>query len=184
MAKKLEYSKSTAKHIKQLSCEPQATQVNLLRHQRTELWPSKLQRKERKVFRSKQTNHKYWQDDREPQVQKKFKHADTSQEDRCTRCGDTPHIEGFRCPTSIPQCKYCHKFGHFSHLCFKKKQESEYKRSSRKPKTHQIMVGRYSTERSLSEQILAWDQAKKTHSVYRWKANRCMPRKSVLNHNT
>ena len=30
MAKKLESSKSTAKHIKQVSCEPQATQVNLL----------------------------------------------------------------------------------------------------------------------------------------------------------
>ena len=44
MAKKLETSKSTAKHIKQVSCELQGTQVNLLRHQRTELPPSKVQR--------------------------------------------------------------------------------------------------------------------------------------------
>ena len=77
MAKKLESSKSTAKHIKQVSCEPQATPVNLLRHQRMELPPSKLQRKERKAFRSKQTNHKYQQDKREPQVQRKFKHVHT-----------------------------------------------------------------------------------------------------------
>ena len=152
MAKKLESFKSTAKHIKQVSSELQATQVNLLRHQRTELPPSKFQRKEKKAFRSKQTNHKYQQGEREPQVQRKFKHADTSQEDRCTRHGDPPHIEGFRCPASRHQCKYCHKFGHFSHLCFKKKQESEYQRSLRKPKAHQLMVGRYSTESSLSEQ--------------------------------
>ena len=152
MAKKLESFKSTAKHIKQVSCEPQVTQVNLLRHQRTELPHSKLQRKARMAFRSKQTKHKYKQDEREPQVQRKFKHVHTSQEDRCTRCGDTPHIEGFRCPASRCQCKYCHKFGHFSHLYFKKKQESEYKRSSRKPKAHQIMVGRYFIESSLSEQ--------------------------------
>ena len=69
MAKKLESSKSTAKHIKQVSCEPQAAQVTLLRHQPSELPPSKLQRKERKALRSKHTNHKYWQDEREPQVQ-------------------------------------------------------------------------------------------------------------------
>ena len=104
MAKKLESSKSTAKHIKHVSSETQATQVNLLRHQRTELPPSKFQRKKRKAFRSKQTNHKYQQeerqDEREPQVQRKFKHVQTSQEDRCTRCGDTPYIEGFRCPAS------------------------------------------------------------------------------------
>ena len=135
--------------------EPQATQVNLLRHQRTELPPANLKKK-RKAFRSKQTNHKYQQeerqDEREPQVQRKFKHVHTSQEDRCTRCGDTPHIEGFRCPASRHQCKYCHKFGHFSQLSFKMKQESEYKGSSRKPKAHQLMVGRYSTESSLSEQ--------------------------------
>ena len=34
LAKKLESSKSTARHIKQVSCELQATQVNLLRHQK------------------------------------------------------------------------------------------------------------------------------------------------------
>ena len=37
LAKKLESSKSTARYIKQTSSEPQATQVTLLRHQRTEI---------------------------------------------------------------------------------------------------------------------------------------------------
>ena len=37
LAKKLESSKATARHIKQVSGEPQAAQINLLHHQRTEL---------------------------------------------------------------------------------------------------------------------------------------------------
>ena len=36
LAKKLESSKATTRHIKQVSGEPQATQINLLRHQRTD----------------------------------------------------------------------------------------------------------------------------------------------------
>ena len=153
LAKKLESSKSTARHIK-MSSDPQAAEINQLRRQRTELPPSKCQRKQRKAFRSRQASHKYQQeqDEREPQVQRKFKQVHTSQEDRYNRCGDTPHIEGFRCPASRHQCKYCHKFGHFSHLCFKKKQESEYKRASRKPKAHQLKVGTYSTQSLLCEQ--------------------------------
>ena len=37
LAKKLESSKATVRHIKQVSGEPQAAQINLLHHQRTEL---------------------------------------------------------------------------------------------------------------------------------------------------
>ena len=114
-----------------MSSETQVTQVNLLRHQQTELPLSKFQRKQRKSFRSRQANHKYQQDDKQdervPQAHRKFKQVHTSQADRRNKCGDTPHIEGFRCQASRHQCKYCHKCGHFSHLCFKKKQESAYK---------------------------------------------------------
>ena len=52
MAKKLESSQATAKQIKQVTNEPNATQKNLLRHQRTELPPSKAQRRQNK-FRYK-----------------------------------------------------------------------------------------------------------------------------------
>ena len=41
LPRKLESSKSTARHIKQMSSELQATQVNLLRHKRTEIPPNK-----------------------------------------------------------------------------------------------------------------------------------------------
>ena len=45
LAKKLESSKSTARHTKKVSSDPPATQVNLLRHQRTEIPPNKAKRK-------------------------------------------------------------------------------------------------------------------------------------------
>ena len=48
MAKKLEGSQAIAKHIKQVTNEPLSTQINLLRHQRTELPPTKFQRKQKK----------------------------------------------------------------------------------------------------------------------------------------
>ena len=125
--------------------------MNLLRHQCTELPPSKFQRKWRKSFRSRQANHKYQQEDKQserlPQVNRRF-----NQEDRCSKCGDTSHIEGFRCPASKHQCKYCHKFGHFSNLCFKKNQESVYKRSSRNPQAQQLVIRKYSSEGPLYDE--------------------------------
>ena len=50
-------------------------------------------------------------------------------------------------PVSRFQCKHCHKFGHFSKLCYKKK-ESEYKKNTRKPKAYQMTCGRLSTHES------------------------------------
>ena len=156
LAKKLESSKSTAKYINQVSNEPQATQVNLLRHQHTELPPNKFQRKQRK-FKPRPTNYKYQHEERKtdrlPQENEKSKQEHTNQQaDRCHKCGDTPHIEGFGCPMSRHQCKHCNKIGHFSHLCFMKKQENIYKKGSRNPKAYQLKIGRYSTEDSLYKQ--------------------------------
>ena len=45
LAKKLESSKATACHIKQVAGDPQAAQINLLRHQRTELPAGKYKKK-------------------------------------------------------------------------------------------------------------------------------------------
>ena len=46
LAKRLESSKATACHIKQVAGDPQATQINLLRHQHTELPAGKYKRKD------------------------------------------------------------------------------------------------------------------------------------------
>ena len=151
MAKKLEGSQATAKHIKQVTNEPHATQINLLRHQRTELPPTKFQRKQNKRFKQRQPPNKKFSEDqyreRKPQAKERFyKNAQehTNSENRCTKCGDSLHIEGFKCPASIYQCKYCHKYGHFSKLCFKMN-GSEHKKNIRRPKAHQLMVGTAST---------------------------------------
>ena len=157
MAKKLESSQATAKHMRQVTKEPQATQVNLLRHQRTELPPSKFQRKQNRRYRSRQAPKKYYQEDkykeRMPQANGRFHKnpkENTSPEDRCSRCGDTSHIEGFRCPASRFQCKHCNKFGHFSKLCFHKN-ESGYQKNTRKPRPHQLMIGKASAGCSQSD---------------------------------
>ena len=61
---------------------------------------------------------------------------------RCKKCSDSQHVEGIRCPSSKHQCKNFHKYGHFSSLCYKKR-DFEHKRSleSRSPKAHQLQIG-------------------------------------------
>ena len=140
-----------------MSSEPHVTQIHLLRHQRTELPPTKFQRKQNKRYKSRQPPNKNYQEDkyrgRMPQAKERFyknPQEHTSFENRCSKCGDNPHIEGFRCHASRFQCKHCHKYGHFSKLFYKKK-ESEYKKNTRRPKAHQLMVGRASAVGSQSD---------------------------------
>ena len=47
LGKKFESSKATAHHIKQVAGDPQATQINLIRHQPTELPTNKHNKKRR-----------------------------------------------------------------------------------------------------------------------------------------
>ena len=46
LAKKMHSSNSTARHIKAVASDPQVAQVNLMRHQRTDLPPSKSKQKQ------------------------------------------------------------------------------------------------------------------------------------------
>ena len=102
------------------------------------------------------SNYKYQQEERKtdrlPQEHEKYRHEHNKQEERCHKCGDTPHIEGFRCPSSRHRCKYCSKTGHFSHLCFRKKQESTYKKNPINPKAYQLQSGGYATVDSFYKQ--------------------------------
>ena len=65
-------------------------------------------------------------------------------EDICYKLGDSKHIEGFQCSARKYQCRNCHKFCHFSTLCYKK-QES-YKKRTRSSKAYQMTSGRLSTQ--------------------------------------
>ena len=141
LAKKLESSKATACHIKQVAGDPQAAQINLLRHQHTEL-PASKYKKKRPPGKPKQTNHKPQSGDGyKPQVLQK-KRFDTkgvhNDQNRCSKCDDRVHLEGFQCPAKKYQCKACHKFGHFTSMCYQKKQAYS---KLRRPKAHQLQAG-------------------------------------------
>ena len=58
LAKKLESSKATAHQIKQVAGDPQAAQINLLRHQRTEL-PAGKYKKKRSNMKPRQSGNKH-----------------------------------------------------------------------------------------------------------------------------
>ena len=99
----------------------------------------------------------------------------SSNYNRCSKCGDTTHQEGFTCPAKKYQCKVCHKFGHFTSQCFQKKQYPQQK--SRQPKAHQIQVDEsyhyshdYSSDVSSSEdsfclQVKVYKQKKKIQKL-------------------
>ena len=76
MDKKLESSQAAARHMKKVTKDPEAVQVNLLRHQRTELPPIKFQRKQNKRYKSRQLPNKNYQEDkyreRMPQAKERF----------------------------------------------------------------------------------------------------------------
>ena len=113
LAKKLESSKATARHIKQATTHPQAAQINLLRHQWTELAHKKMKgHKHKQPFKSK--------DGKPPQKKLFYPSQAHGSHDRCSKCGDTRHAQGFTCPAKKYLCKACKKYGHFTSLCFSK----------------------------------------------------------------
>ena len=137
----MESSKATACHIKQVAGDPQAAQINLLQHQCTEL-PAGKYKKRNSSIKSRQSNYKqHGSENSQVQSQHKkwfdVKHAHHSK-DRCSKCGDSVHVEGFQCPPKKFQCTACHKFGHFTSLYYQKKQ-APFK--PRKPKAHQLQTG-------------------------------------------
>ena len=122
LTKKMESSKATAKHIKQVASNLKAAKINLMHYQYTQLPSSKFQRKQKKSFKFRQDTNKqqYYNEGKQwgPSVYKNYE-AHTSP-DRCKKCGDSQHINGFRCLASRHQCRNCQKYGHFSSLCYKK----------------------------------------------------------------
>ena len=67
--------------------------------------------------------------------------------ERCQKCGDSIHIESFKCPAKKYQWKSCHKYGHLTSLCYQKKQVSFW---LRKPKDLMLQVGAvYACDKSI-----------------------------------
>ena len=108
LEKRMESSQTTACHIKQVVGDPQAAQINLLRHPHTELPAGKYKKKKSSV-KSRQSNHKSHGNEN-PQVssqhKKQFdvKNAHQNKE-WYSKCGDSTHVEGFQCPAKSSSVK-------------------------------------------------------------------------------
>ena len=154
VAKKLDSSKATARHIRQVAGDPQASQINLMHRRYTELLTDKNKNRKQGV-KPKQSHHKNVEHPAPSQYKRSF-HPKLlhKYKDRCSECGDSSHLEGFQCPAKRFQCKTCHKFGHFTSLCYQKNQQKQAPYKSRKPKAYQLKAGDlYVQDQSNSRQL-------------------------------
>ena len=141
LAKKMESSKATPRHIKQVAGDPQVAQINLMCHQCTELSNGKYKKKKSSA-RQKQLQHKNVEQRPPNQYKKSFDpRLAHKNKYRCSKCGDSAHLEGFQYPAKKFQCKACHKFGHYTSLCFQKTQQKQANYKHRKPTVHQLKAG-------------------------------------------
>ena len=149
LVKKLESSEATACNIKQVASDPQVTQMNLLWHQRTEHPTTRHSKKRRSMNKQRQAHHKAPENQVTGQVKKHYNNRTVHKiKVRCNKCGNSTHIKGFHCPAKKYQCKLCHKYGHFSSLCYQKKIQAHHKSNIRNPKAHQLKAGPVYTHNS------------------------------------
>ena len=173
LAKKMESSKATAKHIRQVAGYLPVAQIQLMQHQCMELL-SRNHTNRKKTAKWKLQSH------RPTELQMSRKPLDLwkleTQSDRCTRCGDTIQAKGFQCPVRKFQCKVCHKFGHFTTVCYQKNQQMSSSFKSRKPKAQQLQAGSLYTHQDADsngselsdtdESFCIQMKVQRTHSTY------------------
>ena len=54
---------------------------------------------------------------------------------------DTLHVKGFQCPARKFQCKICHKFGHFTTVCYQKVNSHQIPLRQENPRHSQLQAG-------------------------------------------
>ena len=142
LAKQMESSKATAKHIRQVTGDLPAAQVQLMQHQCTQLPTGNYPRR-----KQNSTSGQKPQNCKTPEVPTSQKPSDMQRpdacSDKCNRYGDTVHAKGFQCPARKFQCKVCHKFGHFTTVCYQKSQGQHASSlfQPRKLKAQQLWAG-------------------------------------------
>ena len=129
----------------------QGTEIHLMRHQHTELSNGKYKKQKPQAKPRPMQNKNAEQ--KQPSYHKKSFDSRNAhkQKDRCSKCGDSTHLEGFQCPAKRYQYKSCHKFGHFASLCFMKGQQKWAYHKPHKPKVHQLTAGTMQAYDSQSE---------------------------------
>ena len=137
----MESSKATARHIKQVASNPQLAQINLMQDQCTD-FPGCEHKKKKSYMKPTppcHTNDVHFRQSVPSYHNKKSfdsKHVNKNKE-RCHKCGDSLHV-GFQCTVKKYQCKTFLKYGHFTSLCYQRKQVSF---QPRKPNAHMLQVG-------------------------------------------
>ena len=138
-----------------MSSELKATQVNLLRHQRTKIPPNNSKWKQF-YNKSRLKNVGYAGEANQQQVlyKEKFNPRQIlNSDDRCHKCRDFKHIEWLQGSAHKYQCRNCHIIYHLSSLCYKK-QESFKNANSRSHKAHQLRLGQvYLPDSSICSQL-------------------------------
>ena len=139
LAKKYESSKVTARHIKQVAGEMEATQIHLMRNQCAEPSNGKY-KKQKSQIKQRPMENKNPEQKQPSYHRKSFDPRNAHmQKDRCSKCGDSTHLEGFTCHAKRYQCKSCHKFGHFTSSCFMKGQQKQAYHKPCKPRANQLL---------------------------------------------
>ena len=147
----MESSKVTTRHIKQVASDPQVAQINLMWHQHADL-PASKDKKKRSYVKPRPSTHKNDAYDKQPIPSYNNKNSFDlknvyKNKERCPKCGDSLHVECFQCPVKKYQCKTCHKYGHFTSLCYQKKQVSF---KPREPKAYMLQAGAvYACDKSI-----------------------------------
>ena len=166
LAKKMESSKAMAKHIQQVAGDIPAAQVQLMHHQHTQLPTQNFPRRKSNLISGKKPQNCKMQD--VPTTRKTLNMPRPEAHSKnCNRCGDTPHAKGFQCQARKFQCKICHKFGHFTSVCFQKSQ-GQYSFNSfhaRKLKAQQLCVGHFTPSKMRGAVNMI--QTQKRNSAYK-----------------
>ena len=112
-----------------------------MRHQHTELSNGKY-KKQKPQAKPRQMQNKNMEQKQPSHYNKSFDPKSAhKQKDRCSKCGYSTPLEGFQCPAKRYQCKSCHKFGHFTNLCFMKGQPKQAYHKPHEPKAHELTAG-------------------------------------------
>ena len=101
LAKKMESSKVTTRHIKQVVSDPQVAQIYLMQHQHTDLPPSKHKKKKKSFVKPRTSSHKNDASDKQQvpsyhnnNYKKSFDAKNVyKNKEQCQKCGDSIHIE-------------------------------------------------------------------------------------------
>ena len=141
LAKKMERSKATARHIKQMAGDPQAAQINLMHHQCTELPNGKYKKKKHKSSKSKHTRRMVNKDLQINTRRALILDWLTKTRIDVASAKNSAHLEGFQCPAkipvqSIPQIWPLHKSS-----LLPKSTTKHYNYKHRKPTAHQFKAG-------------------------------------------